>query len=81
MQGKALVRQVTLKQYMPVVWVKDPSEPKGKRQLELEACTTKEGAETVIDIESAKNDVFFTDIKESSKKMTGEFYIEKGYYR
>lgn len=80
MKDKYLLREIHQKRYKPIVWVKDASQPKGKRQLELWLCNTKEEAQAVIDIESDKNDVFFTDIKESIVKLEGEFYIKKGYY-
>lgn len=80
MKDKVLIREIHQKRYQPIVWVKDDSHPKGKRQLELWLCNTKEEAQTAVDIESAKNNVFFTDIKENVITLEGEFYIQRGYY-
>jgi hypothetical protein len=80
MQGKVLVRKLHQKQYQPVIWVKDETHIKGKRQLEMEPCDTREIAEQIISQKEAEGGVFFTDIKEVTKEIEGEFYIPRGYY-
>lgn len=80
MEGKKLVEKIWQKQYIPVIWVKDPSQPKGKRQLEESPVASKQQVDEVIKLREQEHDVFFTDIKEVTVELIGEFYITKGWY-
>lgn len=80
MQGKVLVKKISQKQYQPVIWVVDASQPKGKRQLEEEPCHSEKIAKDIIELREQQHEVFFSDIKEVTVELEGEFYIPRGYY-
>lgn len=82
MKGKVKLKQIIQKVYEPIIWVKEPSQPKGKAQIGMSPSGTRAQAEARI--EEAKerygDNLFFTDIKEQTVTLEGEFYIDRGYY-
>ncbi|ARC67361.1 hypothetical protein B14_200150 (plasmid) [Bacillus licheniformis] len=68
------------KKYLPIIWIKDEDAPRGKRQLECEAVPFESAAHDHIEKvkENMGDRVFFTDIKTTTEKIVGEFFV-RGY--
>ncbi|KAF2421744.1 hypothetical protein [Bacillus subtilis] len=68
------------KKYHPIIWIKDEKEPRGKRQLKCDAYPFESYAtEYINEVKSNLGDkVFFTDIKVTTEKIQGEFFV-RGY--